>query len=330
MSSSTFALLVLCGTVTAAASRPSQAPQPAGRIVGVEAFGHTVINLDQTVTFYEQAFGLELTQTVPKPSADAAIKALTNTAGAYRSAEMRLPGTRFVLRLMEFSGQRTLAKPRQTDPGQTDLLLRVRDVDAAFERLRLSGAGVITIGGKPVARGGVSSSVFTRDLDGYVIETVRGGQQPSSDEATGNVTAAVIAMTADDTDKKLGFYRDFLGLEMVTGNWGGSQTIMDMVGAGRGEFRQSNTTVGISGTTERLEFYEYRNVPEKTLFKPRLTDVPASMVSFVVSNIDDMVALAKSSGLPILTAGGAPVRVGTSRRVIVQDPDGVFVEFVQK
>ena len=308
-------------------------PAAPGRVVGVTAFSHSVTDVDRAVQYYRDVFGFEVVEQPSSPVPDAAWQQLTNTEGyRYRSASMRLPRAGFVLRLMEFSGgDRRPGKPRQTDPGQTNLLLRVRDIDAAFAAVTTAGAEIVSLGGKPVSGGnGAFAALFSRDPDGYVIETVRAGQMPLPEPGEGNAWLGVIAMTTDDTNRKLGFYRDLLGFEMATGNWGGPQFIMDMVGAGSGEFRQSNTTAGIPGTRDRLEFYEYRNIPAKTSFRPRLQDPPAGMVSLVVANLDEMARLARAAAVPIVTVGGEPVRTGNSRRLVVQDPDGVYIELIQQ
>ena len=309
-------------------------PAAPGKVVGVTAFAHSVADLDRAVAFYRNVYGFEIANPPAPASANADFQRHTNTQGLRnRTASLKLPRTGFVLTLVEFSGgpRPTPAKPRQTDPGQTNLLFRVRDVDAAFTKLSQAGAEMVTLGGKPVSGGnGAFASVFMRDPDGYVVEHVRAGQQPPAGAGDGNVTTTVIAMTAESTDAKLMFYRDFLGFEMVTGNWGGPQFILDMVGAGQGEFRQSNTTAGIPGTSDRLEFYEYRGLAAKTAFKPRLQDPAASMVSFLVKDVDEMVRLAKAANISIVTAGGQAIRIGSTRRIVVQDPDGVYVELIQQ
>jgi catechol 2,3-dioxygenase-like lactoylglutathione lyase family enzyme len=324
---------VFCCAASPAAGQQQLPPAPAGKVVGVRNFAHSVADLDKAISFYQTVFGMAAAAPIGKPQASDALQELYGTKGAtFRQATLKIPGAAFGFQLMEFTGiDRKSTVPRHTDPGAADLNARVRDHDAAFAALQKAGAPVITVGGAPVRMGpgGAFQSVFVRDPDGYVLEVIRAGMPPP-DAPNSNLYGAVIAMTTGDTDKSFQFYKDLLGMDQLsTGQWSNNKTIMDMVGAGGGQFRQSQCN--IPGTAVRYEFYEYKDLPQaQTPFHPRIQDPGAVLLSLYVRDIDEMTKLVKQAGVPVVTPGGAPVKTDAGRSVLVRDPNGVFVELVQQ
>jgi ankyrin repeat protein/catechol 2,3-dioxygenase-like lactoylglutathione lyase family enzyme len=303
-------------------------PAPPGRITGIQSFGHVVADLDKTLAFYKDTFGVEATIETATPAANASYDLLTGAKGAkIRTARIKLPGDGFSFDLIEFKGiDRKPVEPHHTDPGAADLNMRVRDHEAAWAALQKANAPVVTVGGGPVSMGPAFKSVFVRDPDGFVLEVIQAGAAPANAPSS-NFYNAVVAMTTGDTDKSFAFYKNLLGFDLTSGQWGGNKTIMDMVGAGTGQVRQSQCN--IPGTNVRYEFYEYKDVPQ-TPFRPRIQDPGAAIWSLYVQDMDGTLSSLKAAGVEVVSTGGRAVKMGTERGVLVRDPNGVFVELIQR
>ena len=89
---------------------------------------HAVDDLDTTLAFYRDVFGLKGN---PQDFPNQAVPLLTNAPGVtLRMSMMALPGVRF--ELTHFKGvERKTARAAYTDPGAASLVLYVRDIDAA-------------------------------------------------------------------------------------------------------------------------------------------------------------------------------------------------------
>ena len=85
----------------------------------------------------------------------------------------------------------------------------------------------------------------------------------------------------------------------------------------------------VPGTPVRFEFYQYWGVPAST-FKPRMQDACATLWKLYVRNLDELMKVVKDSKTPIVTAGGKPVTIGGIRHLVVADPDGMFIELIER
>ena len=166
-------LPLLCCLAMLAAPAGAQAP---GRILRPNAVLHSVADLERSVAFYRDAVGLTMEPSPGFPTgASAQIGAAFGTPGAtVRAATFSIPGADVRLTLVQFSG--VAASPirqRLQDPGSVKLVVRVRNIDAAFARVRNRVAGVYTEGGAPMKPEGpaaVNTAVIMRDPDGYPLE----------------------------------------------------------------------------------------------------------------------------------------------------------------
>ncbi len=282
------------------------------------------------MAFYRQVFGFQVLSPIGRPAISGAMDKLNNVSNAkYRLATVQLPSTGLLLRFSEATSiERTSRSPRQTDPGQTLLRFLVTDLSVVVANLQRAGAQFVNAAGAPVPapRSGAPGPFLARDPDGYLIEVARGeGSQASNVGAAASPVLDVrLVMTTEDTDKKLAFYKDLLGMDVAPGMW-------TKAGTGAAEVRQS-VTKEIGGPGRLLEFQEFRNAGEKTPFRPRVYDPAAAMVSVIVRDLAAVVKLVQAANLPIITAGAEPVAIGTVgslKRIVVQDPDGTYVELVE-
>src|ERR1035438_907077 len=109
---------------------------------------HAVEDLDTTLAFYRDVFGLKGTpQDFPNP----AVPLLTNAPGVtLRMSMLALPG-RMRFELTHFKGvERKPAQAKYTDPGAASIVFHVRDIDTALANARKANAPIVTTGGAPV------------------------------------------------------------------------------------------------------------------------------------------------------------------------------------
>ena len=125
---------------------------------------HAVEDLDTTLAFYREVFGLNgMPQDFPNP----AVPLLTNAPGVtLRLSMMRLPGA-MLFELTHFKGlERKPARAAYTDPGAASIVFYVRDIDAAVANAKKANATIVTTGGAPVeittAKGKARSILLAR------------------------------------------------------------------------------------------------------------------------------------------------------------------------
>src|SRR5579862_1796367 len=102
---------------------------------------HAVDDLDTTLAFYKNVFGLNGN---PQDFPNAAVPLLTNAPGVtLRLSMMPLPGNmRF--ELTHFKGlERQPGQAKYTDPGAASLVFYVRDIDAALANAKKANATIV-------------------------------------------------------------------------------------------------------------------------------------------------------------------------------------------
>jgi predicted enzyme related to lactoylglutathione lyase len=129
-------------------------------------------------------------------------------------------------------------------------------------------------------------------------------------------------------DKSLEFYRDVIGLPVngAINPFSPNATIMRLgntIGA-----QSKMVQLRVPGSAMGVEIIEYKDIERKPV-QPRFQDPGAANLIVRVRDLDSVVARVKKAGAKILTAGGVPAMVGTTRAMFIQDPDGFVVELSQ-
>src|SRR5271166_1488886 len=175
---------------------------------------HAVEDLDTTLAFYREVFGLNgMPQDFPNP----AVPLLTNAPGVtLRLSMMRLPGA-MQFELTHFKGlERQPARAKYTDPGAASIVFYVRDIDAAAANAKKANAPIVTTGGAPVeitTAKGKARSILLRDPDGFFVQVVQETPAPGAPE--GNVHRVSLAYTMESADATAKFYNGMIGLELT-------------------------------------------------------------------------------------------------------------------
>jgi catechol 2,3-dioxygenase-like lactoylglutathione lyase family enzyme len=290
---------------------------------------HAVEDLDTTLAFYREVFGLNGTpQDFPNP----AVPQLTNAPGVtLRLSMMRLPGA-MLFELTHFKGlERKPAQAAYTDPGAASIVLYVRDLDAAVANAKRVNAPIVTTGGEPVEIAiakGKARSIVLRDPDGFFVQVVQ--ETPAPGAPAGNVHRVSLAFTMESAEATAKFYNSMMGLELTGPSaFSKDPAVLRLVGAPPGtEFRK--LTGVIPGPPAYVEFTEFRGVP-RTKFHLRVRDPGAPAMAIQVINLNGMVAQMKAAGINLISANGQIVDFGNgTHNIFVEDPNGMNIELFER
>jgi catechol 2,3-dioxygenase-like lactoylglutathione lyase family enzyme len=290
---------------------------------------HAVNDLDTTLAFYRDVFGLNGTpQDFPNPG----VPLLTNAPGVtLRLSMMRLPG-KMLFELTHFKGlERKPGHAAYTDPGAASIVFYVRDLDEALANARKANAAIVTTGGVPVeieTAKGKARSIIIRDPDGFFVQIIQ--EAPPPDAPEGNVHRVSLAYTMDNAASTLKFYHGLLGVDLNgPSKFSKDPAMLKLVGAPKGtEFRQ--LTGVLPGPPADIVFTEFRGVP-RTKFHLRVRDPGAPAMAIQVNDLTGMVAEMKAAGVPVISANGEIVNFGGGTHTIfVEDPNGMNLEVFER
>ena len=289
---------------------------------------HAVDDLDTTLAFYRDVFGLNgMPQDFPNP----AVPLLTNAPGVtLRLSMMRLPGMQF--ELTHFMGlERKPARAAYTDPGAGSIVFYVRDLDTVVANAKKANAPIVTTGGAPVeitTAKGKARSILLRDPDGFFIQAVQ--ELPDAGAPQGNVHRVSLAYTMESAEATSKFYSGMLGVELSSPSaWSKDSATLKLIGAPKGtEFR---TLTGVMpGPQVPIEFTEFRGVP-RTKFHLRVRDPGAPAMAVQVNDLTGKIAEMKAAGVNIISTNGQIVDFGGGTHTIfVEDPNGMNIEVFER
>jgi catechol 2,3-dioxygenase-like lactoylglutathione lyase family enzyme len=290
---------------------------------------HAVEDLDTTLAFYREVFGLIGT---PNDFPNPAVPLLTDAPGVtLRLSMMPLPGAmRF--ELTHFKGlERKPGRAAYTDPGAGSIVLYVRDLDAALANAQKAHAPIVTTGGMPVeitTAKGKARSIIMRDPDGFFVQVVQ--ETPASGAPEGNVHRVSLAYTMESAEATARFYSGMMGLELSGPSaFSKDPAILKLVGAPEGtEFRK--LTGAIPGPPAYVEFTEFRGIP-RNKFHLRVRDPGAPAMAIQVINLNGMVDEMRAAGVHLISANGQIVDFGGgTRNIFVEDPNGMNLELFER
>lgn len=298
-------------------------------IVGVGNFAHIVANMDASLAFYRDILGLEVTINQPF-SPNPAIMKLGNTPGAQsRFLALKVPGSDLGVELIEYKDiDRKPQHPKFVDPGAANIALRVRDIDAIYEKLQRSGATILTKGGKTATINN-GRYLFVQDPDGFVVELSQGTPPANSTvPASSNVFGGAFETTVADSVASVRFYESLGFVMQLDAAFNDNQLMAETAGAPGASFRQSRSN--IPGTSAPLTLIEFKNIA-RTPLKGRVQDPGTAILQLTVRDVAATTARLKAAGVPVVTAGGVPVDLGNNLKIaIVRSPDNLLIELVQR
>jgi len=304
------------------------AQQPVGQTKALSHAIHAVNDLDTTLAFYRDVFGID---GKAADFANPAVPLLTNAPGVtLRLSMVALPGgTRF--EFTHFKGlERQPAQAKYWDPGAASLVLYVRDIDALVAAAKKAKAAIVTTGGMPVeitTAKGKARSIVLRDPDGFFLQLVQ--ETPAAGAPEGSVQRISLAYTMEDVAATKRFYTGMLGVELNgAAAFGRDPALAKLVGAPESvEFRKLTGTLP-PGTA--VDFIEFRGVP-RNKFHLRVRDPGAPALCVQVENIEGMVGQMKAAGVNLISANGQLVDFGNGvHNIFVEDPNGLNIELFER
>jgi len=158
------------------------------------------------------------------------------------------------------------------------------------------------------------------------------GRVQSPSTVTG---ACHVSPIVSDLDKSARFYRDVIGLDLVPAPspgplpWDADPRHLTLHGLPGARLRFIGARM--PGVFCGVELVEFAGAGQRPVHR-RLQDPGAAMLILLVRDIDAIFTRIKAAGATVVTKGGTPMLVGpskTARAVIVQDPDGHFIELAQ-
>lgn len=301
------------------------APDTGVPTVGMLNYIHAVNDLDKTLAFYHDVFGLDAQ---PHPLPNAGIPALIDAPGAsLRLATLKLPNTPFGLELTQFSGvNRHTGQARPFDPGAAILVLRVKNLDPIVAAVKKRNDPIVTSSGAPVRLG--NTRVFMiRDPDGFLCHIVELAQPDVVPQ--GNIFGADIGLAIASKDSTVKFYHDLLGFDLAGRDaYHSNPGYFDMVG-GPSTAQVREYRANVPGAKALVAFYEYKDVDRKP-FHLRVPDPGAPAMALRVTGIEGLLERMRAAGVPIISQGGRLVQFTPAiRNIFVTDPNGVNIELFE-
>lgn len=315
----------------------------AGAVVGTGAVTTFVENMDRSLAFYQDAFGMEVpalpdSGSRPYNPSNSQLFAMFDIAGAKeRHQSARVSGGDVRLEIMEVQNVEHRTIPlRIQDPGTMTLVFMVRNVGESLERAKRANASVVTPGGSAVSRADGSKSVLIKDIDGRFVELRELAAQPGSPAAESAASSATTAsattiasmrlsIAVADLARALQVYRDVLGFTVEEQNdVGADAQLRALTGLTKAEFRRS-VVRGPGPSPLRIELVEYGGVERKAL-DMRIQDRGAARLQLRAENLEALVAAMRKAGLTVVSQGGGPVPIPPNfMGALVKDPNGFFL-----
>jgi catechol 2,3-dioxygenase-like lactoylglutathione lyase family enzyme len=298
--------------------------------------------LEKSVEFYHNLLGLQQPGGDPRAKLRwyGVVPFLTDMYGVHGNARnftLQVPGGEFGVEPMQWSESKGKPlHPRLQDPGASQLMLTVHDIDELLGFLTKGGVKVITTGGKPVPvtnKQGKARVVVVQDFHGYYVRLVQPDQLPPLAGANGAgppgyIIGGNVAITVQDTEKAAQFYRDVLGLKVQLGD-GFSSDANELAALGmRGNVQYRDSVVMFPGKSQ-LHLLEFKNI-DRTPIHPGIVDQNAVVLRLSVRGIDALYNKMKSAQVPIASVSGAPYQNGPTRWLMVRDPDNIYVQPMER
>jgi catechol 2,3-dioxygenase-like lactoylglutathione lyase family enzyme len=297
-------------------------------VTGTGSFTSFVENMDRSLAFYHDAFGMEVPAMPasgerPYNQANPQLFKFFDIAGAKeRHQSARVTGTRVTVELMEIQQVPHQTIPlRIQDPGNAAIVFIVRDVDAALARATQAKATVATPGGKPVALADGARAILIRDIDGRFIEL---RQLATSPTGTGDILDMRLSITVKDMDETTKVYRNVLGFT-VEGEtaFTADAAMRSLTGLSKAQVRRSR--IQAPGSMLWIELVEFKGV-ERTPLHMRIQDRGAARLQLRVQDTDAIVAAMKAAEFKVMSTDGAVQPIPPNfKAALVADPNNFFL-----
>lgn len=325
-------------TMPRASGRTLEAPVP---VAGVDSVGFTVSDMDRAIEFYTRVLTFAPVSDVEVAGRE--FELLSGVFGA-RARVVRLRLGDEQIELTEFRAPRGRPIPADVhanDRGFQHVAIIVRDMDAAYRRLREYRVGHASTGPQRlpdwnVNAGGIEAFYF-RDPDGHFLEVLEFPKDKGLAKwhAPGEALFMGIDHTAivvGDTDAALRLYRDTLGLSIAgeAENYDTEQEHLNNVFGARLRITALRAPAGPG--IELLEYLAPQGgrPPDPDL---RANDIAHWQITLSTPALDGVLPLARAHRLALVSPGPvglATVPLGFGAGVLTRDADGHGLRLVSR
>jgi catechol 2,3-dioxygenase-like lactoylglutathione lyase family enzyme len=296
----------------------------------------TVTDVDRTAAFFTDVLAFEKVRDVAVSGT--AYERLWSLPGA-RARIVRLRLGREEVELTEYltpKGRPFPSDARSNDRSFQHLAIVVSDMDAAHARLVAHGVRGVSrapqvLPASNVAVAGIAAFYF-RDPDGHTLELIHfpaGKGDPRWQTRDGRLFLGIdhTAIGVRDTAASLAFYRDRLGMEVVGAslNVGTEQEHLTAVPGARVRITSLRTPAGPPG----IELLEYEAPRDGRAAPPdtRANDVVHWRSTLAVGALEPTARALRDADVRFVSPEVVDLG-GSTRAVLVTDPDGHAVELV--
>jgi catechol 2,3-dioxygenase-like lactoylglutathione lyase family enzyme len=349
----TAAVIACCAAAAALAQPPPvRLGQPGANLQTVWHLGRVTGDLGEIIAFYHDVLGLDLRGARDQALPFTSVAKINEFVGAPPNAEFRAafmpisgtsaataPADRIYLEAFEYRNvERARAVAPLSSAGAASLRLVVRDLDAVLAKARAANAAFVSAGGQPVdgpapeGFSGRGRAVMLRDPDGFAVELVELATPPATlATAESNVLAAQMSVIVTDLDASLAFHRRLIGTEDPASQraWRPSAELSKVRALPEGEYRSASLL--LPGSTIMLELIELRGLPATDPYRPAFPDIGHGHVAFTTQDIEAVLARMRELGAKPLAASGSWTEINpTLRAIYTRDPDGFFIEIIER
>ncbi|MEQ1758014.1 MAG: VOC family protein [Vicinamibacterales bacterium] len=314
----------------APAAPTGPAPKPTGPgSTGVGILHLNVANLDQSLAFYRDVVGMELTA---PPNGPRAGTGLVNEPGAMlRTAVVKVPGGTFSMELIEWLGTPLRpVQPRIYDGGNVMLAMAVRDLDGKLAAAKRLGLKILTKDDVPFTNegrnGARNRAVMVRDADGFVVEFTD-SSVPTPNALPGPINNVTVFISVKDLAQTVEFYNKVFGFTMTAPSPANpanermkalffNQAPIASQRAARGTF---------PGSEFQVNFQEFSGPTDRKSATHRAQDPGGPILLVTVQGFPEVIAAIKANG-GIVGEGATSARLAAdARSTWARDPNGVLL-----
>ena len=312
-------------------SRSGAADSGKGAILGTGTFTAFVENMDRSLAFYHDVFGMDVPALPasgmrPYNPPNPQLFVWFDIPGAReRHQSARVPGTRVTVEFMEIQDvEHKTISLRIQDPGAATLVFLVRDMNTMLVRLKQANVPIVTPGGRPVTSADGLRAVLIQDADKRFIELREAESLPVTSTPLGDIVDMRLSIAVNDMDRTTRVYRDVFGFT-VEGEtpFAADAATQLLTGLPKAQVRRSR--VQAPGSSLWIEFVEFKGV-DRTALRMRIQDRGAARLQLRAQNIDALVTQMKNAGLRIASQGGVAIPIPPNLKgALVADPNNFFL-----
>ena len=320
-----------------------------GNVLRAGHLGRHIGDIERIIHFYHDLLGTEISgeRNAPRPFfSTPGLREFANTPdyADFRAVILPIPGTaaeagkgqEMTIEAIEFRNmERHQWVQGIQDIGSSHLVLILRDLDKALDKLKAEGVVIVTVGGEPVEvppayGGGKERSIIVRDPDGYPVQLTELRPVPKTNApADSNIIGARISVAVEDLEASVKLYTAVVGPELKFWNSPGfvkNEAYNKLRNTPNAEYRYGAAL--IPGSPVYLEFVQYRGIEQKKN-SPILQDIGGAHVLFMAKDIDVAMSRVEAVGLKTVAVSGKPVLIGpTAPAMFSKDINNFFFEFI--